>query len=89
MRSSRISDSRQGAKVREFLKKLPTLHLPIPQKTRPMNNSAIVLFAEAWKTAPIKKEVPAIIMDLYDGRPRRLMIDIAEEKGMANNRRLN
>lgn len=30
-----------------------------------MNNSAIVFLAAAWKTAPIKKEVPAIIIDLY------------------------
>lgn len=35
-----------------------------------MNNSATVLFAEDWKTAPIKKEVPAMIIDLRDGGSR-------------------
>ena len=38
--------------------------LPTPQKTRPIKSSAIVLLAEAWKTAPIRKDVPAIIIEL-------------------------
>ena len=33
-----------------------------------MNSKAIVLLALAWNTAPMQKEVPAMIMDLRDSR---------------------
>ena len=45
-----------------------------------MNNSAIVLFAEAWKTAPIRKEVPAMTIDLYDGRRRRWQVQRCQSR---------
>ena len=46
-----------------------------------MNNSAIVFFAAAWKTAPIRKEVPAIIIDLYNA-VADLCVDVEVEAGM-------